>query len=279
MSAEAGGDGHSPNTQTKPAADHDHARFICPPSYTYWYGSCGGDYLIPDIMFASSGAEHEHPENSVNHQKTILLTALSACLGCGTSALGTAPTEAPYAAQDGDIIFQTSLSTQSTAIQIATGSAYSHVGIVYVEDGRPLVFEAVEPVKLTPLDEWIDRGKADHFVAKRLKKSAGGLGPEVLKKMKAVGTGFTGRHYDLKFDWSDKRLYCSELVWKIYKRGAGIELSPLETLGDFNLSNPIVKQKVGERWGDKIPLGEPVISPKGLFDSELLETVGGTPAP
>lgn len=60
---------------------------------------------------------------------------------------------------------------------------------------------------------------------------------------------------------------------------AGIELSPLETLGDFNLSNPIGKKKVCWRWGDKIPLGEPVISPKVLFDSKLLGTVGNTFAP
>lgn len=33
--------------------------------------------------------------------------------------------------QNGDIIFQTSTSGQSKAIQIATGSKYSHMGIIY----------------------------------------------------------------------------------------------------------------------------------------------------
>jgi hypothetical protein len=33
--------------------------------------------------------------------------------------------------------------------------------------------------------------------------------------MKATGEGFLGKDYDLTFGWSDERLYCSELVWKV----------------------------------------------------------------
>jgi hypothetical protein len=36
-----------------------------------------------------------------------------------------------YQPRNGDIIFQTSLSDQSVAIQAATKSPYSHLGIVY----------------------------------------------------------------------------------------------------------------------------------------------------
>lgn len=44
--------------------------------------------------------------------------------------------------KDGDIIFQTSKSPQSQAIQKATGSKYSHMGIVIHRSGFPQVFEA-----------------------------------------------------------------------------------------------------------------------------------------
>src|SRR3954469_24265931 len=57
----------------------------------------------------------------------------------------------------GDIIFQTSRSDQSLAIQLATKSKYSHVGIIYEIDGIFFVFEAVQPVKFTRLDDWIAR--------------------------------------------------------------------------------------------------------------------------
>lgn len=61
------------------------------------------------------------------------------------------------------------------------------MGIVYVENGEPFVFEAVQPVKSTPLDEWIDRGEDGHFVAKRLRDASRRLTPEVLERMKSAG--------------------------------------------------------------------------------------------
>jgi uncharacterized protein YcfL len=39
--------------------------------------------------------------------------------------------------RDGDIIFQTSQSEQSIAIQKATHSQYSHMGIVFLRNGSP----------------------------------------------------------------------------------------------------------------------------------------------
>ena len=45
-----------------------------------------------------------------------------------------------YSPQNGDIIFHISKSSQSKAIQIATKSPYSHVGIVYIKDGKPYVY-------------------------------------------------------------------------------------------------------------------------------------------
>jgi len=73
------------------------------------------------------------------------------------------------AVQDGDIIFQTSRSSQSLAIQRATHSPYSHMGLVLYRDGRAFVLEAVATVRYTPLAEWIDRGVGRHFVVRRLR--------------------------------------------------------------------------------------------------------------
>jgi hypothetical protein len=73
--------------------------------------------------------------------------------------------------QSGDIIFQTSGSSQSKAIQLATKSRYSHMGIIYEIEGEFYVYEAVQPVKLTKLNDWIQRGEGSHYVIKRLKDS------------------------------------------------------------------------------------------------------------
>jgi hypothetical protein len=178
-----------------------------------------------------------------------------------------------YEPRSGDIVFQTSRSAQSLAIQLATASPYSHMGIVYVRDGEALVYEAVQPVKLTPLRAWIERGERRHFVAKRLRDADSRLTAETLRSMQAVGEQLAGKDYDLYFEWSDERIYCSELVWKVFHRGARIELGRQQTIADFDLSHPAVRAKVKERYGDRVPLDEVVVSPAAIFDASDLITV------
>src|SRR5437867_2402013 len=84
------------------------------------------------------------------------------------------------ALQDGDIIFQTSRSPQSLAIQRATHSPYSHMGIILYRSGRPFVFEAIATVRYTPLGEWIDRGSGGHYVVKRLRDAANVIAPAAM---------------------------------------------------------------------------------------------------
>ncbi len=196
----------------------------------------------------------------------VLILVLASLLACNTEP-------EVYEPANGDIVFHTSRSSQSQAIQLVTQSRYSHMGILYIEEGQPLVYEAVEPVKFTPLEQWIARGEGGHYVAKRLREADTLLTEEALGKMFFAGRPFAGRHYDLRFEWSDDRVYCSELVWKIYQRALGIELGELQTFADFDLSDERVREKIAERWGDSLPTDEPVISPAAIFASPLLETV------
>lgn len=175
-----------------------------------------------------------------------------------------------YEPQAGDIVFHTSLSKQSIAVQAATNSPYSHMGIVLFKNNKPYVFEAVQPVKYTPLENWLNRGKGKHYVVKRPKSP---LSTEAISQLQKDAAHYVGKPYDLTFEWSDSRIYCSELVWKLYKSSADIELSPLAKLGSFNLSNPAVKAKLKERYGNHVPLNEPVIAPVAIFESPLLVTV------
>jgi hypothetical protein len=58
------------------------------------------------------------------------------------------------ALRTGDVVFQTSRSAQSRAIQEATASLWSHVGIIEVTTKGTWVIEAVGPVKRTPWRTW-----------------------------------------------------------------------------------------------------------------------------
>lgn len=175
--------------------------------------------------------------------------------------------------QDGDIIFQTSRSAQSLAIQQATGSRYSHMGIVQLRDGKPYVFEASATVKYTPLAAWIDRGENKHFVVKRLINAQQVMTPSAQLKIRQQARNFVGKPYDALFSWSDESLYCSELVWKMYHRALGVQIGKLQQVREFNLETPVVKHKLRERYGTQTPWDESVISPKAMFDSPLLVTV------
>lgn len=203
--------------------------------------------------------------------KKIILSIVSSCMvllfSCGNSK--TNFTEF----QNGDIIFQTSESEQCEAVRIATNSKFSHCGIIFIEEGKTYVYEAVQPVKITLLSDWITHGKDAKYVVKRLKKSVAQLTDSQVKAMKTYGSKLLNKNYDIYFGWSDSEMYCSELVWKIYQNGANIEICETKELKDFNLENPLVQRILYQRYGSQIPYTEKVVAPSQLHDSELLEAV------
>lgn len=177
------------------------------------------------------------------------------------------------ALEDGDILFHESTSRQSDMVRALTRSRWTHVGVVVVEKGNVMVLEAVSPVRQTPLREWIARGKNGYFVVKRLRDAKSRLTPEVATKMRTLGKSWVGRSYDTKFRWDDEALYCSELVYKLFQRGAGVELGKIERASDMNLEDERVKRALAKRFarGGFDP-AEPVVTPDSIFyDDELVE--------
>lgn len=172
--------------------------------------------------------------------------------------------------REGDLVFQTSRSSQSLAIQRATRSPFSHMGVVLFRGNKPFVFEAVATVRYTPLADWVARGEEGRCVVMRLRKP---LEAGIIARLRREARRLEGRPYDLAFEWSDRRIYCSELVWKLYRRASGLEIGTLQRLRDFDLTDPAVKVKLRERYGSRVPLNEPVISPASMAASDLLETV------
>lgn len=183
---------------------------------------------------------------------------------------GAVTTRAAGALQDGDLVFHTSRSAQSEAIQRATHSPYSHVGVIFHRDGKPFVLEAIATVRYTPLAQWIARGVGGRYVVRRVH---GGLTAEQATKLRVAAGKYAGKPYDLYFEWTDERIYCSELVWKMYRDALGIELGERQRLREFDLSDPLVKAKMRERYGKRLPMDEPVISPGAQFASSQLRTV------
>lgn len=180
--------------------------------------------------------------------------------------------------QNGDLVFQISQSGQSQAIQEATDCPYSHVGIIYLMDGKPYVFEAVKTVRLTPWKEWKDRGKGDHYIVMRSKQS---LTEAMLLDIREYGEQFNGRDYDLQFRWSDDLMYCSELAWKLYKEGAGIELCAKNKVKNLKLDSKEVERIASKRYTNgfaDVPMTEHIVTPADLLRAnsivEIYRTAG-----
>lgn len=172
--------------------------------------------------------------------------------------------------RDGDIVFQSSQSSQSRAVELATKSPYSHMGMIFLLRGRAHVYEAAERVKFTPLDQWIARGMQGRYVVMRLRDADRVLTAPVRGRLLEIARQYEGRPYDLYFEWSDRRIYCSELVWKIYQRALGLTVGQTQRLREFDLTHPAVRAKLRERYGDRVPMNEVVISPAAVYASPLL---------
>lgn len=153
--------------------------------------------------------------------------------------------------KEGDIVFQLSKSEQSPLIQYATGSPWSHCGIVVEKNGQFYVLEASNVVKLTPIDTWCKRGRFSSV--KKLR---------ILDQDVKVRYGkYLGKPYDLAFKFDNDKYYCSELVWLIYKEQFGLELCQPRTIKEYNLAG--IKKHLKRRGLDENQL---VVAPSDLLN-------------
>lgn len=172
---------------------------------------------------------------------------------------------------DGDIVFSGSAHGRGAAIRAATGSSVTHCGIVFSKDGKLMVLEAVQPVGAVPLETFIARCEPGTFAVRRLKTP---LTPAAMEAGRDWAEAQVGKDYDHRFLWSDDAIYCSELVWKIYRK-AGVMLCKPRQFKDFHLDDPEVKQDIERQFGsmDKLPREEKVVAPSDLLSSPLLEEI------
>ena len=157
--------------------------------------------------------------------------------------------------KEGDLLFQISKSAQSPLIALATGSVYTHCGILVEKQGEWYVLEATGPVKLTPLQQWCDKGRFKHVISRRVLE----------KPVKIRYKQYLGQAYDWSFKFDNGKMYCSELIYEIYKKQFGIELSKPRKIGDFNL---LGMRKVMKRRG--MGKDQLAVAPSDLMRSEYL---------
>jgi len=93
-----------------------------------------------------------------------------------------------------------------------------------------------------------------------------------MRKAEALGKQMIGTEYDSHFQWSNEKLYCSELVWKIYNQATGLKLCPPHRVTSYDLHQPAMLKLIKQRFGSikKLPKNELMVSPGDIARSELL---------
>jgi hypothetical protein len=132
-------------------------------------------------------------------------------------------------------------------------------------------------VKWTPLAEWVGRGAGQEVVLMRLADPSP-LADGGADKLQAAATRYLGRHYDTLFQWTDDRIYCSELVYKAYQAALGLQIGAVQRMGSFDLASPAVRKLIEARTQGRIDEHEPVVAPSSLLtDPDLVVVYSSDP--
>ena len=142
---------------------------------------------------------------------------------------------------DGDIVFRMGdarilyrLFPFSRFLAGASGSRFSHTGIVAIEDGSPFVYDCTKPgVGRIPFAVWI-LDNVGALGVKRLKADRRRAIPGVLAYCRKVFADQVP--FDYSFDLDDSALYCLEMTEKAF-RSQGLALSEPVRLGDMENAN------------------------------------------
>ena len=155
--------------------------------------------------------------------------------------------------QEGDVVFIESQSSQSPYIKVGTMSKWTHCGVVVNTPQGMKVLEASKTVRLTPFAKFIGSAKNENWMVKRPKRKL----PEPISYSK-----YLGMPYDLEFKFNNGKMYCSELVWLIYK-DQGIELCRPRRVSSFICTRiPPVKRLMRKRG---ITMDQQAVAPVDLY--------------
>jgi hypothetical protein len=172
----------------------------------------------------------------------------------------------------------------SRFIARATGSSFSHTGIVALEDGAPVVYDCTSVgVRRQPFEVWM-LDCVGAWGVKRLKPEHRRSIPGVLSYCRQTFEQQVPFDYSFRLD--DAALYCLELTEKAF-RSQGLALSQPVRIGDWDnltrypLTTFAILFSTGLVLDPPITLEQPVYLPgnerQGMWGSPLLELVFCSP--
>lgn len=155
--------------------------------------------------------------------------------------------------REGDVVFIESQSSQAPYIKVGTMSKWTHCGVVVDTPQGLKVLEASKTVRLTPFAKFIGFAKNENWTVKR---------PNQKLEKSISYSKYLGLPYDLEFKFDNGKMYCSELIWLVYKE-QGIELCKPRTVSSFVCTRiPKVKTLMKQR---NISMQQRAVAPVYLY--------------
>ncbi|MES2803243.1 MAG: YiiX/YebB-like N1pC/P60 family cysteine hydrolase [Bdellovibrionota bacterium] len=186
-----------------------------------------------------------------------------------------APIPAPTGYMDGDVIFIQSQSTQSAALREATGSVWTHVGFLVKQNSQWTVAEAIGPVVSTPINDFIARSKNKTYQVYRFRH----FDPTTMRSALLTAIQKYNKPYDIYFEFSNTRTYCSELTYKVMFDVTGVGLGRVQKMRDMKLDGPYVKALIQKRLteiGKELNPDEDIITPVSQMMDANVTLIAGT---
>ena len=187
--------------------------------------------------------------------------------------------EEEFTLKDGDFLFQDlDSSPLCEAIENVTPGFndmnFSHVGIVSIINGTPMVYEAYPPsVQLIDLKVFLNRSLD---INNKPKVIVGRLKKEYRKSIESAIVFIenkVGTKYDEFFLYENNQFYCSELLYDAFLKDSIFELRPMTY--KYQNSNEFQKQWIDhfKKLDSEIPQGRLGINPGIMSISEKIEIV------
>jgi uncharacterized protein YycO len=187
-----------------------------------------------------------------------------------------------YKPQTGDLLFMDlDCGSFCQAIKKVTygvdGTHPSHVGVVYIKNGRAYVIEAdTKGVVKTPIDSFLNRsldakGHPKVLVGRLKEEYRPEIDPAIHRMLALLG-----KPYDFAFDINNDCYYCSELLYTGFLDKSG---TPIFKLEPMTFNDPDTKtifpiwDDYFKKLGIPVPEGKPGLNPGSISRSDKIEIV------
>lgn len=170
--------------------------------------------------------------------------------------------------KDGDVVFIKNKKMAGNSLIPNGKTRFNYVGVIFIENGVPMVYHATEPVSSCNIDQFISMSEDKDFKIRRLFEQ-NLLTKDVVSTMRSFAKAKLQTHYDNKLTLNNDELYNAEFVYKMYQSCLGIPLTKPKMLGDYK-NDAVSLDFLKEAYGDNI-LNEKMVVIGDIYNSEYME--------